>query len=162
VPLARFIKVPTRNSYAEWLRRAGQLCADLVVCDRHSHVVAVVELRFVADAPNERALRRQKRLERVLGAAEVPVFVWSDDAVPSVDEARRTVLPQAVPPDIDAGFELPPFPGVAGLSVHERQPGRANDDGTETSDARPETWYGDIDSRPAPLMVTTPEPPEPR
>ena len=33
VPVARFIKVPTKNSYSEWLRRVGSLCADLVVCD---------------------------------------------------------------------------------------------------------------------------------
>src|SRR5687767_6569828 len=45
VPLQRFIKVPTRNSYAEWLRRVGHLSADLLVCDRHSQVVAVVEVR---------------------------------------------------------------------------------------------------------------------
>ena len=34
VPLARFLKVPTRNSYTEWLRRLGTQCADLVVCDK--------------------------------------------------------------------------------------------------------------------------------
>ena len=59
VPLARFIKVPTRNSYAEWLRRAGHLSADLVVCDRHSQVVAVVRELGLPEArvnPNGGAL----------------------------------------------------------------------------------------------------------
>ena len=43
VPLQRFIKVPTRNSYAEWLRRVGHLSADFVICDRRSQVIAIVE-----------------------------------------------------------------------------------------------------------------------
>lgn len=159
VPLARFIKVPTRNSYAEWLRRAGQLCADLVVCDRYSHVVAVVELRFAADQPNERALRRQKRLERVLGAADVPVFVWTDDAIPGVEEARRTILPDAVDSDIAAGFELP---GAArGGAASSTAAGRLMDDeGPEVSEARPETWYDELDTGPVPL--SPPDEPKPR
>ena len=33
VPLARFMRVPTRHSYAEWLKRVGHLSADLLVCD---------------------------------------------------------------------------------------------------------------------------------
>ena len=55
VPLARFIKVPTRNSYAEWLRRVGHQCADFVVCDRHAQVIAVVELQPDAPSTSERA-----------------------------------------------------------------------------------------------------------
>ncbi len=45
VPIARFITVPKRNSYAEWMRRLGSQCVDLVVCDVTSQVVAVVEIR---------------------------------------------------------------------------------------------------------------------
>jgi hypothetical protein len=33
VPLARFLSVPKRNSYAEWMRRLGNQCVDFVVCD---------------------------------------------------------------------------------------------------------------------------------
>ena len=33
VPLSRFLNVPRRNSYADWLRRIGNQCADFVVCD---------------------------------------------------------------------------------------------------------------------------------
>ncbi len=45
VPLARFLTVPKRNSYAEWMRRLGNQCVDFVVCDVTSQVVAVVEVR---------------------------------------------------------------------------------------------------------------------
>ena len=45
VPLARFLSVPKRNSYAEWMRRLGNQCVDFVVCDVTSQVVAVVEVR---------------------------------------------------------------------------------------------------------------------
>ena len=44
VPLARFIKVPRRHSYAEWLTRVGHLCADLVICDRSTLVIGGVLL----------------------------------------------------------------------------------------------------------------------
>src|SRR5438552_3454032 len=80
VPLARFIKVPTRNSYAEWLRRAGHLSADLVICDRHSQVIAVVEVQATDEVLSERAQKRRQRLARVLKAAQIPVHVWSATA----------------------------------------------------------------------------------
>jgi hypothetical protein len=66
VPLQRFIKVPTRNSYAEWLRRVGQLNADFVVCDADSQVLAVVEVESGDDEPGSRAQRRRERMVRVL------------------------------------------------------------------------------------------------
>ena len=49
VPLARFLTVPKRNSYAEWMRRLGNQCIDFVVCDVTSQVVAVVEVRPPTD-----------------------------------------------------------------------------------------------------------------
>ena len=45
VPMARFLNVPKRNSYAEWMRRLGNQCVDFVVCDVTSQVIAVVEVR---------------------------------------------------------------------------------------------------------------------
>lgn len=92
VPLARFIKVPTRNSYSEWLRRAGSLCADLVVCDAASQVIAVVEVRQPASREKERSLRRHNRMDRVLTAARIPVHVWLEDALPGPAIAREAVL----------------------------------------------------------------------
>ncbi|MGE5450872.1 MAG: DUF2726 domain-containing protein [Acidobacteriota bacterium] len=92
VPLARFIKVPTRNSYSEWLRRAGSLCADLVVCDAGSQVIAVVEVRQPVSREKERSLRRHNRMDRVLTAARIPVHVWLEDALPGPAIAREAVL----------------------------------------------------------------------
>ena len=45
VPLARFIRVPTRHSYSEWLQRVGSLSADLLLCDAGSRVLAVIDVR---------------------------------------------------------------------------------------------------------------------
>jgi hypothetical protein len=93
VPLARFLKVPTRNSYSEWMRRVGSLCADLVVCDTHSQVVAVIEVRQrVGSKDRERTVKRHARLDRVLAAANIPVHVWLDGALPGPAVARETVL----------------------------------------------------------------------
>jgi len=38
VPLARFLKVPRRHSFTDWLTRVGHLSADLVICDRSTLV----------------------------------------------------------------------------------------------------------------------------
>ena len=67
VPLARFVKVPRRHSYSEWLRRLGYQCADLVVCDAASTVLAVVNVRPSAIEASARAVKRQRRMARVLG-----------------------------------------------------------------------------------------------
>jgi hypothetical protein len=45
VPLSRFVRVPTRHSYSEWLQRVGPLSADLLVCDTGSRVLAVIDVR---------------------------------------------------------------------------------------------------------------------
>ena len=45
VPLSRFLRVPTRHSYSQWVSRVGCLNADLVVCDQGSHVLAVIDIR---------------------------------------------------------------------------------------------------------------------
>src|SRR5437016_1098944 len=45
VPLSRFLSVPKRNSYADWLRRVGYQCVDFTVCDMAAQVIAVVELQ---------------------------------------------------------------------------------------------------------------------
>lgn len=96
VPVARFIKVPTRNSYSEWLRRVGSLCADLVVCDASSQVVAVVEVRQPLSRENERAQRRHARMDRVLQGARIPVHVWLEGALPGPVVAREAILGAAL------------------------------------------------------------------
>ena len=57
VPLARFLSVPKRNSYAEWMRRLGNQCVDFVVCDVTSQVVAVVEVRPPMDHLDDKVKR---------------------------------------------------------------------------------------------------------
>lgn len=102
VPMARFIKVPTRNSYAEWLRRVGSLCVDLVVCDMASHVLAAVEIRLPPHQENERTRRRHTRMEKVLRAASIPVHVWHDGSLPSSLSVRKAILgADALPLDHD-------------------------------------------------------------
>ena len=74
VPLSRFISVPTRFPYAQWLQRAGRLGVDLLVCDFSSRAVAAVE---------------------VLRAAGVTVHEWDENNLPSVTQARALFLPKA-------------------------------------------------------------------
>jgi Protein of unknown function (DUF2726) len=94
--LSRFLKVPTRNSYAEWMRRAGGLCVDLLVCDADAQVVAVVEIRQPVDCQNEKVAKRQQRMDRVLEAAGIPVHVWMEGQLPSPASARNAILGSSV------------------------------------------------------------------
>jgi hypothetical protein len=85
VPLARFLRVPTRHSYSEWLQRVGSLSADLLVCDTGSRVLAVIDVRAAEDE-SARSRRRHERLGRVLRAAGVRVHVWREG--PPADAGR--------------------------------------------------------------------------
>lgn len=96
ISLSRFLKVPTRNSYAEWMRRVGGQCVDLLVCDADSKVIAVVEIRQPADCINDKALKRQQRMDRVLEAAGIPVHVWLEGQLPSPASARNAITGSSV------------------------------------------------------------------
>lgn len=89
VPLARFVRVPTRHSYSEWLQRVGNLSADLLVCDTGSRVLAVIDIR--AEEETERSRRRHERLARVLRAAGVRVHVWREGHLPTPAEVRTAL-----------------------------------------------------------------------
>jgi hypothetical protein len=89
VPLARFIKVPRRNSYTEWLRRAGYMSADLLVCDRTSLVLAVVSIQSERESP--RAKDRRSVMMQVLKAAGVKMLVWREASIPTPEDARAMV-----------------------------------------------------------------------
>jgi len=93
VPLSRFISVPTRFPYAQWLQRAGRLGVDLLVCDFSSRAVAAVEVR----TPDEsaRSAKRHRRLVEVLRAAGVTVHEWNEDDLPSIAQARALFIPKA-------------------------------------------------------------------
>jgi hypothetical protein len=86
VPLSRFISVPTRFPYSQWLQRAGRLGVDLLVCDASSRAVAAVEVRTASESA--RSAKRHQRLVDVLSAAGVDVYEWHEDNLPSVTEAR--------------------------------------------------------------------------
>jgi len=139
VPLQRFVKVPTRNSYAEWLRRVGQVNADFVVCDAHSQVIAVVEVVGEDEAPDSRPQRRRARMLRVLEAANVPVHVWRAGALPSAAATREAILPAAEVPELAD----PPAHGAA-VDTSAQPPLR---------EPPPSTWFDDFDSAPAPLAA---------
>ncbi|MBT9490221.1 MAG: DUF2726 domain-containing protein [Rubrivivax sp.] len=89
VPLSRFVRVPTRNSYTDWLQRVGQLSADLVVCDVGSRVLAVIDIRSADETARSR--RRHDRMTRVLKAAGIRVHTWRADDLPSASEVRTSI-----------------------------------------------------------------------
>lgn len=173
VPVARFIKVPTRNPYSEWLRRVGSLCADLVVCDAQSQVIAVVEVRQPASKENERARRRHARMDRVLEAARIPVHVWLEGALPGPVVAREAILgaatastgPQSLVGnevarrDAEAAAVVASLQGggnFEGLSLQERAIDVVIDEAMDEWEANggsdgerkeppPSTWFDDMD-----------------
>lgn len=91
VPLSRFLRVPMRHSYADWLQRVGSLSADLVVCDSGSRVLAVVDIR--AQAESARSQRRHERMARVLQAAGIHVLTWREGDLPSATAVRNALAP---------------------------------------------------------------------
>jgi len=99
VPIARFLNVPKRNSYAESMRRLGNQCVDFVICDVTSQVIAVVEIRPPIEQISEKLRARLERVERVLSAANIPVHVWNEERLPTIEAARDKLLPRmpAVP-----------------------------------------------------------------
>ena len=92
VPVARFIRVPTRLSYSEWMRRVGNVCVDLLVCDPQSSIVAVIEIRDPDRPDNERSRKRRARVQRVLKAAGVMHHVWGDEMLPDPAAVRKAIV----------------------------------------------------------------------
>ncbi|MFT3957334.1 MAG: DUF2726 domain-containing protein [Piscinibacter sp.] len=97
VPLARFISVPTRHSYSDWLTRVGRLTVDLIVCDKSSRVVAVVDVRTAGQST--RSVRRHERMTQVLEAAGIRVIHWNAEALPSASEVRALFRDQGAQPE---------------------------------------------------------------
>ena len=176
VPLARFLKVPTRQSYSEWLRRLGSQCADLVVCDMASVVIAVISVEAAASPPGERARKRQQRMARVLKAAQIPLHVWTDNALPTPDRARELLLPRpvaapaAVPPPaaaeaapaatLVAATIAAPAAGAESAFAATAVPADDADDEThdDAIDPPPSTWFDEFNSGPIPLRPPKPRP----
>ncbi|MBC7942051.1 MAG: DUF2726 domain-containing protein [Chitinophagaceae bacterium] len=87
VPLSRFVRVPSRRSYSEWLQRVGSLSADLLLCDAGSRVLAVIDIRTGQET--ERSRKRHARMARVLRAAGVHVCVWREGELPATQTVRQ-------------------------------------------------------------------------
>lgn len=183
VPLARFIRVPTRNSYHEWMRRVGQLCADLVVCDASAQVIAVVEVRRGYGKESERSGKRHERMDRVLNQAGVRVVVWNEDALPSPESVLDQVLSSpkgmhsteggaAVSTRAAAGSVAPRSAGFAVPDSNAIQPkgGSTLEEVLDEIDRQPSrpgrlaeppssTWFDEFDSGRTPLDRLTPTDP---
>lgn len=91
VPLSRFISVPRRHSYIDWVQRVGLLSADLLLCDAGSRVLVAIDIRSPGETP--RAQRRHRRMQRVLQAADVHVLTWYEGELPTLVDARQQLTP---------------------------------------------------------------------
>lgn len=157
VPLARFIRVPRRHSYGEWLTRVGHLSADFLICDRSTLIIGAVALR--ATQESERAARRRARMSRVLKAAGIKFFVWREQAIPTPEEARDQIIQRtgdidATKPPITIGAPKTLRPGSASGNGKIPVP-EVLIDGAQDDEPRREppssTWFDDLESGPAPL-----------
>jgi hypothetical protein len=171
VPLSRFMKVPTRNSYAEWLRRVGLMSVDLVVCDASSHVIGVVDIRAADGRENERARQRHARMDKVLEAAGVPVHVWHEGSIPGASAAREAILGRSASQPAPAP-ELPPRKPTAQRRPEVEAPGQPvepdllldtenpddpNHPAHPHRDPPPSTWFDNLDSDAMPLQPGPPQ-----
>jgi hypothetical protein len=172
VPLSRFMKVPTRNSYAEWLRRVGLMSVDLVVCDASSHVIGVVDIRAADGRENERARQRHARMDKVLEAAGIPVHVWHEDGIPSASAAREAILGRsasqpapapehpprkATAPRRPEAEEAPGQPVEPDLLLDAEHPDDLHHPAHPHRDPPPSTWFDNLDSDAMPLQPGPPQ-----
>jgi Protein of unknown function (DUF2726) len=156
VPLSRFLSVPKRNSYSDWLRRLGYQSVDFVVCDMTSQVVAVIEIQSTDSRNSERAQKRLSRIRRSLKAAEIPLHVWIENLLPSADAARAAVIPGPTATATDTAPVQSPLSGPASMALGKAADQFLDTDHEPTRDelieAPPSTWYDEFDSGPTPLQ----------
>ena len=160
VPLSRFLDVPKRNSYADWLRRLGYQCADFVVCDMAAQVVAVIEVK--APQSSERARKRLARMARTLKAAKIPLQTWTENALPSVEAVRASLQPRPLPksaatPAVSAA-RVGPVAGTAAAAAalrknpfDDRDRDSTQDELIELLEPPPSTWFDDLDADVVPV-----------
>lgn len=140
VPLSRFMRVPTRYSYGEWLSRVGQLSADLLICDASTEVLAVIEIRGAEESP--RSIQRHNRMVRVLKAAGIHVLVWPDNALPTPTEARHALFPHEAQ---KARTERAEMLARAERAAAEPIPVADARELDEPREPPPTTWFNDLD-----------------
>jgi hypothetical protein len=156
VALSRFIRVPRRNSYSEWLLRVGNLSVDFVICDRASLVIAAMALRPTQES--EGASGRRARTARVLKAAGIKLFVWREDSLPTPAAAREQIVSKtgdlaATPMPASSGAPKGSQPAGAGsskIAVPETLAESTYDD-EPRREPPPSTWFDELDSGPMPL-----------
>ena len=164
VPIARFITVPKRNSYAEWMRRLGSQCVDLVVCDVTSQVVAVVEIRPSTAQLTDSVRRRLDRVSRVLKGVGIPLHGGNQDSLPSVEAARATIAPTmpAVPLELPHAGSRPKLLHRPSMKVRTRSKTptatglRRRHRGFRVREPTASTWFDELDSVPATLPPPAP------
>lgn len=151
VPLSRFMKVPTRNSYSEWLRRVGLMSADLVVCDASSQVVVIIDVRSDSDKEQSRARQRHARMDRVIAAAHIPMLVWTESAIPTPAIAREMILAAAQPIEESAPVTEAEAKRVVPQLDEPVEADSVLDAETAHRDPPPSTWFDNLDSAAVPL-----------
>jgi hypothetical protein len=119
VPLSRFIRVPTRHSYGDWLQRVGSINADLLLCDAGSRVLAVIDVRSANESV--RARRRHERMARVLKATGIQLFTWSEVALPGLSDVRNSLASLLPPPAAAMPSVSRPMPLSNSRSATDRQ-----------------------------------------
>ena len=159
VPMSRFLSVPKRNSYADWLRRLGHQCVDFAVCDGNAQVVAVVELQPAPGRASEQSRRRQERMARTLKAAKIPLHVWPEQLLPTLDAVRQAIVPPAPAPAAPVSPAVaeaaPPAPLPVLPKSHnpfdDASRDSTQDEFIELLEPPPSTWFDEMDSKPVPL-----------
>lgn len=118
VPLSRFVRVPSRHSYSEWLSRVGSLSADLLLCDAGSRVLAVIDIRAAEESA--RARRRHERMARVLRASDIHVYTWREGELPGVVEVRSQLMRLvSVPENMAKPVSSKPMPLIPVAEISE-------------------------------------------
>jgi hypothetical protein len=145
VPLARFLRVPRRHSYTEWMQRVGFVNADLLICDQGSKVLAVIDIRPLQES--ERAKRRHERIGQVLRGAGIHVITWREDELPSPSDLRSQLLPLIEPHEtVSQPVNSKPLPLIPVAEIEEIL---ADGDAAAAQDAAmepvPSTLFDDLE-----------------
>lgn len=140
VPLSRFISVPRRHAYIDWVQRVGLLSADLLLCDAGSRVLVVIDIRTPGETP--RAQRRHRRMQRVLQAAGVHVLTWYEGELPTLVDVRTQLTP-LVGGAVPGGHGTPSRPMPL-------QPVQTLAAALAAGDAAATQWAGDETNEPVP------------
>lgn len=152
VPLSRFLRVPTRHSYREWMRRVGRLNADLLVCDSTFQVLCVVNVRPAEGKDSERGLERHTRMDRVLRKAGLRVLNWREGALPDEDLVRELVFGREQIAAMSAASDEASASATS-IASQQTRPSGFESSVSEASvpEPLPSTFFDDLDSRPVPL-----------